>query len=50
VVRAAIHRLQSADVRIFGAVLTRYRSTRSGSGYDYYRYSDADDQRGATAA
>lgn len=52
VVRAAIQRLQSAHTRIFGAVLTRYRPARGGAGYDYdyYRYVEGEDKRGATAA
>lgn len=52
VVRAAISRLQSANARIFGAVLTRYRPARNGSGYDYeyYNYADKNDGLGATAA
>ena len=52
VVRAGIQRLQSAHARIFGAVLTRYRPARAGSGYDYdyYHYANGEDKRDATAA
>jgi capsular exopolysaccharide synthesis family protein len=54
VARNAISRLKAANIRIFGAVLTRYRSARSGSGsgydYDYYYYADGGDARNVKAA
>lgn len=48
----AISRLKSANARIFGAVLTRYRPARNGSGYDYdyYHYAYRDETQGAKAA
>lgn len=52
VARAAISRLQSANARILGAVLTRYRPARNGSGYDYdyYHYHEGVEKLGAKAA
>lgn len=45
VVRAAIQRLQSANARIFGGVLTRYRAGQNGYDYGYYHYGESGDAR-----
>jgi capsular exopolysaccharide synthesis family protein len=52
VARAALSRLQSANARILGAVLTRYRPARNGAGYDYdyYHYVESAEKLGAEAA
>lgn len=42
-VRAALHRLESAHVRVLGAVLTKFESRRSSYGYEYgYGYGNKD--------
>lgn len=42
-VRTALGRLKSANVRVFGGVLTKFESKRAGYGYDYgYGYGHGD--------